>query len=651
MIPEVVVQYEIPKESSQSFLEKYVVPSGKLFSDRAEADLYWESLIQMAHNNRDEALATVDKIRLGYNGILSQESKKIPPRDIEAFFDYYFISNVEYSPETLTYMGLFDSIGIKDHNAYLDDASPYTNFRRLALAKENLKALETYSLEGLTAQQQISHKVLMWDLQIAVDEEPFLFHQYVISQTFVGILPSITSLFTQFHRLNVQEDVENYIIRLAQIPQKFNQVIETLHYQVEKGIFTPRFALEKAVHIIDAFISVDVKDNPLYLHLAEVMSNMELTNENVLLAKAESVIRDKVYPVYIALQDYCKEQLDSVKTDHGVGTLPDGEAFYAYSLKYHTTTDISADDIHALGLKEIKHIQDEMRAIFAEEGIVDLDKEVGELMQELSKDSRFYYPNTSEGRAQCLADFAAILERSREKLWPLFGIKPTDPVKILPIPEIEEDGMPGAFYYRPSLDGTRPGIFFVNLRDMREVPKYKMETLAIHEAEPGHHFQLSIQNFSDLPVFRKLETYPGYAEGWALYTEKLAYEEGFYATSYDKLGHLQDELMRAVRLVVDTGIHHRGWSREEAIAYMEKVLGSNHESIVTEIERYFVYPGQACSYKIGQLKILELRQRAKDMLGDKFDIRGFHDAVLQCGCVPLAVLEEIVDNYILQTKG
>jgi len=392
---------------------------------------------------------------------------------------------------------------------------------------------------------------------------------------------------------------------------------------------------------------VAVTKNIFYSHLAQMIGEIEVDDKDLLLNKAAQVIGTKVYPAYQELQKYCAQLLEHTKTNDGVWALPDGDNYYAYMLKWHTTTDLSADQIHQLGLQEVDNIQNQIRAILAGQGIADENKEVGQLVADLEKDPKFYFPQTAEGKKECLAQFERILVRCRKELYPLFDIKPSAPVKIQAVPAHQEEGMPGAYYSGPSIDGSRPGAFYVNLRNMHEQPKFRMETLAVHEAEPGHHFQISIQQEMEAPIMRKVgELYNAYLEGWALYVEKLAYEQGFYSSPLDQLGHLQDELLRAVRLVVDTGIHKKRWSRDQAIDYMVKQLGWNRDGIVTEVERYFVIPGQACSYKIGQLKILQLRQKAKDALGDAFDIRKFHNVVLTLGMAPLTVLEEVVDQYI-----
>jgi uncharacterized protein (DUF885 family) len=291
-----------------------------------------------------------------------------------------------------------------------------------------------------------------------------------------------------------------------------------------------------------------------------------------------------------------------------------------------------------------------MREILAQVGLDDETQEVGALMAELAKDPQFYFPNTAEGRAACLKKYEEILARARIQLYPLFDLKPKAALRVEAIPEDEVEGSAGAYYCSPSLDGSRPGIFFANLVDMREVPKFHMETLAIHEGEPGHHFQISLQQDMEIPLLRKFSEFTAFVEGWALYAEKLAYEEGFYSSPYAQLGHLQDELFRAARLVVDTGIHKKRWTREQAIDYMHKTTGDHLSRLTREVERYFVLPGQACAYKVGQLKILALREKARVALGDAFDIKQFHNILLRLGASPLAVLEAEVDKYILESK-
>lgn len=620
-----------------------------LFADHAQADYYWEAVLQMTHNNKQTALNIIKALQS--NERLDSELlwKEKQPENIDSFFDQLFLTYVADDPQMLTQIGLLESIGIRDHNAHLTDVSPEAELKRFEEKKESLIVLKKYVFDELSHDQKLSHQIFLWMLEHRMAGEKFLFHEYKINQM-DGVLAQLSILFTQFHKLEVAADVENYISRLKQIPWQLQQAIKLIELQKSRRVVPPRFTVQKVITIIEKSNPAKVREHSFYTHLAQKIEKIDVANKDIMLAQVETVLHNEVYPAYQNLKKYFLNLLESAQNNHGVWALPHGDEYYAHMLKFHTTTDLSADEIYALGLQEVSKVHQEMRAILAQEGIVDDQKEVGALVAELSKDPRFYYPCNDEGRKECLADYERILARIRKELVHLFDLKPQTGVKIEKVPAHEEEGAPMAYYFQPSIDGTRPGIFFANLRNMEEVPKYGMETLTIHEAEPGHHFQLALQNEMQMPILRKVGLdFTAFFEGWALYTEKLAYEENFYSSSFSKLGHLQDELLRAVRLVVDTGIHHRRWTREQAIEYMVKATGYHPSSVITEVERYFVLPGQACSYKIGQLKILELRNRAKDALGKKFDIRKFHNVVLKHGAVPLTLLEELVDQYIKDT--
>jgi uncharacterized protein (DUF885 family) len=621
---------------------------GKLFSDRKNSDLYWEALVQIGRNNREEAEKLAAAIGSERSMYLAPAWKEKHPPDIDSFFDRLFLSTVYRSPQLLSYLSLFESIGIREHNAYLDDFSVSALKRDFQEMKANFESIKNYNLEEVADDQKISFQTFQWMLDHVTAGEKFLFHSYPINQTF-GAIQDLALLFTLFHKLEKQEDTLNYLSRLNQIPIQFRQLIEKLKYQQEKGIVPPRFAVEKSIQMIKKFLESAPEKNIFYLNLQEKIQTIEMLKKEVVLSKAKSLIHGKVYPAYRLLKDHLETMLAAAKHNHGVWALPDGDQYYEHCLATHTTTELSADEIHDLGLKEVARIEAEMRELLASEGIDDPKKQVGEIIEEISKNKAFYFPNTLDGKLECIEAFGKILERSRKELWPLFGIKPKAGVVIKPVPKYEEEGAPGAYYCPPSIDGSRPGVFYVNLSDMNNLAKYQMETLAIHEAEPGHHFQCSIQNEISLPLLRKVLTgYTAYVEGWALYAEKLAYEQKFYSTVFDQLGHLQYDLFRAARLVIDSGIHRKRWSHEKAIHYMEKVTGMSHDDVVSEIERYFVLPGQACAYKIGQLKILELREKAKEQLGEKFDICEFHDVILKTASIPLMILEEAIDQYILR---
>ena len=363
-----------------------------------------------------------------------------------------------------------------------------------------------------------------------------------------GILADLTYLFTQFHALETQEDVENYIKELNKIPDQLDQAITLVDHQKQLGIMVPAFAIQRVIASIKKMLEPTAKDHIFYSHLQKQIERINPSDKQNLLDRAHAIIEQKVYPAYQKLKAYFEELATKVTDNHGAWALPNGAHYYAHTLERHTTTNLTADQIHELGLKEVAQIHKQMREIFAREKMDEASKSVGQLMQELAKDERFYFPETEEGRQQCLAEFEAIVERARKELYPLFDIKPAAKLKILSVPKHEEDGSRVLIMLPPSINGSRPGIFFANLRDMREVPTYHMETLTVHEAEPGHHFQIALQQEMDIPILRKLGDYNVFYEGWALYTEKLAYEQGFYSSSFAQLGHLGDELFRAARL-------------------------------------------------------------------------------------------------------
>jgi uncharacterized protein (DUF885 family) len=324
---------------------------------------------------------------------------------------------------------------------------------------------------------------------------------------------------------------------------------------------------------------------------------------------------------------------------------------YANALRFFTTTDMTADEIHNLGLQEVERIQSEMLAILAGEGY-DVSQGFSNAMDALAADPSHYYEDSDEGREQILKDYQTILDEIDAGISDAFRIRPEAGMEVVRIPEFKEKTAPGAYYQQPAIDGSRPGRFYANLYDIKATPKYSMRTLAYHEGIPGHHFQVALaMELEGMPFIRKMSPFTAYTEGWALYSEYLAWEMGFQDNPLDNLGRLQAELFRAVRLVVDTGIHDKRWTREEAIDYMVRNTGMALSDVTSEIERYIVMPGQATSYKVGMIKILEIREKAKQALGDKFDLRDFHDVVLKNGAVPLAILEELVDEYIAEKQG
>lgn len=569
------------------------------------------------------------------------------PIFIRAFFDRIFIEFAIDDPELLSQMRILEPLGIRSHNARLTDLSPARQQELAAKLRRDLATLRRYDREDLSPSHQLSYDILEYFLAAQVEGERFMFHDYPVNQL-SGVQNNLPEFMVETHRIKDARDAEDYIARLALFDTKFDQVLEGLRLREERGVAPPTFVVDKVLAEMRGFVEPAPSENLLYTSLVSRLAQVEGlsgADAGALRARVETAVRDDVYPAYQALIEYFEELRPKTTTDDGAWKLPDGEQYYAYQLATNTTSDLAPQELHDIGLREVERIQAEMRAILEAQGYTVTS--VGESMRALAAEPRFHYPETDEGRAQILADFQAIIDEISGALEPAFSFKPRAGIVVKRVPEFREATAPGAYYNGPPRDGSAPGTFYVNLRSVSDITKYSMRTLAYHEAVPGHHFQVSAQaELEGLPIFRTFPLFTAYVEGWALYAERLAWELGFQHDPYDNLGRLQDELMRAVRLVVDTGIHAKRWTREQAIEYMVAATGLPDTEVVAEIERYIVSPGQACAYMTGMLKILELRESARARLGDRFDLREFHDAVLENGAVPLVILERLVDDYV-----
>ena len=566
------------------------------------------------------------------------------PISVRILFDRYFIRFVLKNPELLS------TVGIPLREGKLGDAS--TQFARAIIqeAKRELKILRSYEKSRMKPSIRLSAQIMEWFLDDMVRGERFTLHGYPVNQMF-GVQSELPDFMATIHRISSLAGSRNYIKRLKQFDRVIRQVIEGLKEREEIGVIAPKFVHEKVIQEMEGFISGDVESNLLYTTFKEKVEKIKIdqSHKQSLFAECRRAIEDYVIPAYADLIKYCDHLLSKSTRDDGVWKLPDGEAYYAYQLRSSTTTDLSPVKVHEIGLNEVMRIEKEMKAIMLKEGYDEPHPTA--LMANFGSEKRFLFPNTDEGRKQALTEYQQILNQINANLGHLFHKRPKADLKVERVPEFKEKTGPGAYYMIPSLDGKRPGVFYVNLRDMEEIQKFGMRTLAFHEGIPGHHFQLALaQEIRHVPIFRRVLPFTAYAEGWALYAEKLARENGFLPDAYSELGYLQSELMRAVRLVVDTGIHSKRWTREKAIAYMMEHTGLPEASVVSEVERYIVMPGQACAYKIGELKMVELRQMSMDEFGDAFDIREFHDVVLQNGAMPLEILEHKVQEYISSKK-
>lgn len=575
------------------------------------------------------------------------------PFMFRAFLDRTMVKMAFDSPETLTSLGFLESMGIKGHNAELDDDRPEKGDELFAQVEQIHQTLLTYQDEDLSEDDQLSKEIALYLLEFAETAKAFRYHNYPVNQLF-GIQNGYPSFMEAQHQVNDVEDAENYLSRLQKVKVKFEQNLQGLKIREDKGIIPPRFVIDRVLEEMTTFVETPVEENILYTSLERKIDEAEdfpAEEKGRILASAQENITQFVHPAYQLFIDYFTQLATKATTDDGFWRLPQGDEAYRQSLKFFTTTDYTPDQIHQTGLAEVDRIQSEILTILASEGY-NASNGFTAAIDELAADESQYYEDSDAGRAQILEDYQKILDEIEADIDNAFRIRPKAGMEVVRIPEFKEKTSPGAYYQQPAIDGSRPGRFFANLYDIKATPKYSMRTLAYHEGIPGHHFQIAIaMELEGMPLFRRMSPFTAYTEGWALYTEQVAWELGFQDNPLDNVGRLQAELFRAVRLVVDTGIHAKRWTREQAIDYMKANTGMAESDVISEIERYIVMPGQATSYKTGMMKILELRTKAQNALGDEFDLRDFHDVVLKNGAVPLAILERLIDNYIAEKQA
>jgi len=569
------------------------------------------------------------------------------PFFIGNFANRVFVQYLMKSPEDLTFLGIFEQFGITGHNAEWNDDSQAAVKERTEFIRQTIETLDSYDVSDLTDEWRVSVEVVKEFLGNPEQDWRFRLHHYPVNQL-DGLQLEIPDFLVAFHAVTTRTDAEHYISRLSKVGVKMAQNMEGLLKSEDRGIIPPTFVIDKSLAGMRAFVAKPPEDNALYTSFKSKMEDSDTIGveerEEFLLA-ARGQIEAVVYPAYQQYIDYFTALRAKSNNDAGVWKLSDGDAYYNYRLRVHTTTDMTAKEIHALGLAEVARIEIEVLEIFEAEGF-DTSMGIKELFDALAQDERFYYPDTEQGREQILQDYTRIISEIDAGLSDAFNVRPAAPIVVERIPASKEQTS-GAYYSAPAGDGSRPGVFYANLYDVRETPKYGMRTLAYHEAIPGHHLEAALQlELDNLPAFTSAVFFTAYSEGWGLYAERLAWEMGFQSDPYDNLGRLQAEMLRAVRLVVDTGIHSKRWSREEAIDYMLEKTGRAESEVVSEVERYIVLPGQATAYTVGMLEILRLRSEAQMALGDDYDIRDFHDVVLQHGPLPLTVLRDLVKKYI-----
>ena len=591
---------------------------------------------------------SVSLLAVGFLYLMNLFSTK--PYSLDHFLAKELIVSMTESPEYMTYLGLFDNFDfVTKHNQKLSIPSAEQSKENYENNVEKLKIIKGFNVNTLEQDQRITQKIALFDTQNDIERyERFKYHSYPFNQISGNHL-NLVEFMTDTHPLKSRKDAENYIKRV----QMFDEVLEAnllwLEEQKRQNIYAPKFVFDHVIKQLNELINYDDSENPLMVIFKDKVNKLNLKTEETdkLIKELSKVISEDVKPGFQLILSFMESNYEMANKYHGVWSLPDGDDYYALRLRSYTTTDYSAEEIHQLGLQEVDRIGRRMKEIFLELGYK-VDKPVGEMMNDLNEDPNFLYEDTEDRKKIVIDDYNQMVKEAEEDVRPYFYKFPSSPVEVRPVPEYSEKTAAGGYYQSPSLDGSRPGVFYANLYDIKQTPKYGMRTLTFHEAVPGHHFQLAlnIEN-EELTLYRRLGySTSAHTEGWALYAEQLGVEVGMTKNLYDELGVLQSEMFRANRLVVDTGIHHKKWTREKAMDYMKKTTGMSDTEVRVEIERYIVWPAQATSYKMGMIKILELRERAKNALGEKFDLRDFHSIVLDHGIVPLFVLEDLIDQWI-----
>ena len=573
---------------------------------------------------------------------------------LNAWFDRKFAETVSRSPIWQTYLGL------KDNYGEWDDVSDANALKELEIQRADMAEMKAgFDPDLLDHQAKLSWRIAELNLQKAEAAWPYRHHGYVFDQM-NGVQAEIPAFLINQHKIGSLSDAEAYISRLNRVPAYMEQNLENARISAGMGIQPPAFVyayvLSDAKGVITGAPFDDSgKDSPLMedfrTKVAALTESGTISPEEAsdLIARASDALTTAVGPAYEAAIAELAEQADTATTDDGVWKMPDGAAYYATNLQRYTTTGMTAEEIHDLGLAEVERIHGEMRAIMQQVGF---EGELKEFFEFMRTDPQFFKPNTEEGRAEYLAEATAWIDQMREDLPTVFNTFPKAEMIVKAVEPFREKSAGKAFYSQPAPDGSRPGTYYANLYRMQDMPTYQMQALAFHEGIPGHHMQIAIaQELTGVPEFRKYSRFTAFTEGWGLYSELLPKDMGYYSDPYDDFGRLAMEIWRAARLVVDTGIHDKHWTREQAIQYLLDNTPNPEGDCRKAIERYIVMPGQATAYKIGMNRIVELRERAKAELGEAFDIRDFHDIVLKDGPVPLAILEENVDAWIGQTKA
>ncbi len=553
---------------------------------------------------------------------------------LDDFYEASLAALTYRSPESIVWQALESVYPLDD--ARLDDLSDAYQRETFAMYAVVLDALRGYDTTAMTSAEKLTYDFYEWYLQDAVDRLDFIYYNFVATYNFSGVQSNTQRFFTDIHPVATHQDAEDYVTRLGQVLVKFRQVIDHLRLQSAAGIIEPRLTLDVAIGGLNNVADGVADTLPYYTSFRDKVNQipgLTASQRQNLFDTALAAINTSVKPAYQELRGELQDLRANAPSAIGVGQYPRGAEYYSYTLRHHTTTDLSAAEIHQLGLDELQRIHADMRAIFDQLGYPQ-----NETLEQL-----FALVTTDGGvipAAEVLQTYEAIVSAAEEDLVVAFDIFPSADVVVAADPY-------GGFYIGPSFDGTRPGTFYAGTSV--DQPWFQMKSLAYHEAVPGHHTQIALAMELEGPSFRKAVRFTGFVEGWALYAERLAYELGWYdGDPYGDLGRLQYEALRAARLVMDTGIHSQGWSFEQAVQFNQDNVGWSTGASEGAAARYSVVPAQATAYMVGMLHILDARERAIEQLDMLFDLKEFHTVVLTSGGVPLALLDEVVDNYIAE---
>ncbi|MEE4244496.1 MAG: DUF885 domain-containing protein [Kangiellaceae bacterium] len=585
--------------------------------------------------------------------VKEQASKQSLAESYDAMVNTLF----KYRAASATMFGLSQS----DIGFYADDQYESYGVGTERDLREELRRLSAkiaeYPETGLSKQELENKKVMAHIARFYAGNELFPFG-YI--DTWMGLSPFVINqingplidfprvMMTDQKITNEQEALA-YIARLAQFDVFVDSVENKFKADAEQGWIAPKVVLNGALNYFNRFLATEPDRHPLVINFVEKLMKLDdlpLDKRNALIEEAKRQVSEVVYPAYRSVTELTKNNLDRARDDHGIWSQPNGVEYYKDAIRQLGDSDLTADEIHTKGLQEVARISAEMDKILRAQGYS--RGSVGKRMQALNEESRFLYEDSDTGRQKLLDDLNKHIAEINLKMPSLFKTKPPYEVEVRAFPKEIQDGAPGGQYTPPAIDGSKPGIYWINLRDMKANPSFGLKTLTYHEANPGHHWQIALNLAQDsLPTMRRLIAYNAYVEGWALYSELVASEMGMYQDDpFGDLGRLQAELFRAVRLVVDTGLHHKRWTREKAIEYMADTTGTAESDVVAEIERYMTWPGQALGYKMGMLNIVAQREFAKKQLAEKFDLAEFHDLILLGGAVPMTILNDKVASWV-----